>query len=405
MSCRNFFSQFAIGFRTAAMATLVVGCTANNGGAVPSAGGGGQPGAAVGGNSSESGIAGASTLGGASGTGGQTTMNMHDAGISDSSVELDAPSTASIPTPPLLLSATGLFTSVAMNGTLTLAEGVQEYQPLYPLWSDGAEKLRWIYLPPGSKIDTTTSMDHWSFPAGTKFWKEFDLNGQRLETRLLWKYGPAADDVSYWWDSEGGTPNDAEMADPVLGEQNVNGTAHSIPTEQDCETCHNSIEEHVLGFGAIELNHTLSGANIHSLIQAGSLTTNPALGDLAIPGDATAQAALGYLHANCGNCHNRSPGFSGVPPMPMYLRLLVGVQTVQKTDTYTTAVNRPTTDYMPGKVTYRIAGQDPTDSCITYTMAQRSNSRYEMPPLASNVADTAGIATVSAWIKTLPKPQ
>jgi hypothetical protein len=31
-------------------------------------------------------------------------------------------------------------------------------------------------------------------------------------------------------------------------------------------------------------------------------------------------------------------------------------------------------------------------------------SRYEMPPLASKVVDDAGVATVSAWIETLPEP-
>jgi len=241
---------------------------------------------------------------------------------------------------------------------------------------------------------------------GTKLWKEFDLNGKRLETRLVWKYGAGPDDVlyvSYWWNPEAGIPNDAKIADPILGEQDVIGTTHDIPAEQDCETCHNSIEEHVLGFGAIELNHTSPGANIHTLIEAGTLTTNPSLTDLAIPGNATVQAALGYLHANCGNCHSRSPGFSGVPAMPMYLRLSVGTRTVQETDTYTTAVNQPTTDFTPNGITYRIAGQAPAASCVTYSMEQRNDSRYEMPPLASNVVDDAGVATVSAWITTLPK--
>jgi mono/diheme cytochrome c family protein len=411
MSTHDFFSRCGTGFTMAIMAS-VVGCSSatHTGGAAPSADGGTV--STDGGGSSDSGKADASTLdtgtpNDASALDGTTEANIVDGGIgtSDSSEESDAPETTSVPPLPSLLSATGLFTSVASDGTLVLADGVQEYQPMYALWADGAQKVRWIYLPPGSKIDTTTSMDHWSFPAGTKFWKEFDLDGRRLETRLVWKYGPGPDDflyVSYWWNPEAGIANDAEMADPFLGEQDVNGTPHDIPTEQDCETCHNAIEEHVLGFGAIELNHTLPGANIHTLIDAGSLTTNPGLPDLVIPGDEVAQAALGYLHANCGNCHNRSPGSTSAPPM--YLRLLVGTKTVQETDTYTTAVNERATDFMTGNIVYRIAGQDPTDSCVTYTMEQRGDSRYEMPPLASNVVDDAGLATVSAWITTLPKP-
>jgi mono/diheme cytochrome c family protein len=338
---------------------------------------------------------------------GDARAHTDDAEARDAPAPSDAPTP--VPTLPSSLSATGLFTSVETNGTLVLAKGVQQYQPLYPLWSDGCEKTRWIYLPPGEKIDTT-DMSHWAFPAGTKFWKEFDLDGQRLETRLVWKYGPGADDVlyvSYWWNPDAGTPNDAEMADPILGEQDINGTTHDIPSQQDCQTCHGSLEEHVLGFGAIELDHTLPGVNINTLIAAGSLTTNPSLADLAIPGDAIAQAALGYLHANCGNCHNDTPGFSGAPPM--YLRLSVGTGTVEETDTYTTAVNQLATDFTPDGIAYRIAGQDPTGSCVIYTMEQRLDdggvpSRYEMPPLASKVVDDAGVATVSAWIETLPEP-
>src|SRR5438552_2107607 len=47
------------------------------------------------------------------------------------------------------------------------AQDVLPYQPGVTFWSDGAEKQRYLYLPPGSKIDTA-SMDRWSFPVGTK---------------------------------------------------------------------------------------------------------------------------------------------------------------------------------------------------------------------------------------------
>src|SRR5688572_15557345 len=67
---------------------------------------------------------------------------------------------------PALLSETGLFTA-RVDGQLMLAEGVREFQPKYALWSDGALKNRYIYLPPGTQIDTSDE-DHWVFPAGTK---------------------------------------------------------------------------------------------------------------------------------------------------------------------------------------------------------------------------------------------
>jgi hypothetical protein len=327
-----------------------------------------------------------------------------DAGVDQGSVSPpDSGRPGAPPMPPPTLSATGLFKSIAANGTLVLGDGVQEYQPKYTLWSDGAAKTRWVRLPPGSKIDSTDP-NHWSFPVGTKFWKEFAVNGKRLETRLVWRFGPGPDDflyVAYGWYGDAGAPSDADLVDPNNGAQNVGGTDHDIPTQQDCLACHNPLREHVLGFGAMQLAHTLPGLTIQSLIQAGALTTNPNLADLVVPGDATAQAALGYLHANCGNCHNNAPGATGVPDPPMLMRLAIGAKTVQDTDIYKSTVNVLTTDFT--LIKYRIAGGDIMSSCVSYGMALRGD-RGQMPPLATKHPDPTGIAAVNAWIATLPKP-
>jgi hypothetical protein len=410
VSTRDFFFRCATCVSITAIASLIAGCSSPAGGTATSADGGGQADSSQGGGSVDAGKADATAIADASGTDGQPEANIEDSGAQDSPAESDA-SDATPPTPPTLLSETGLFTSVASDGTLMLAAGVQEYEPLYPLWADGAQKVRWIYLPPGSKIDTTNP-DLWSFPAGTKFWKEFDLDGKRLETRLVWKWGPSDDDVlytTYWWDPEAGIPNDAENTDTMFGVQNVNGTTHDIPSLNDCQMCHDSLQHHVLGFGAIELNHNMPGVNINTLIDAGLLTANPALADLEIPGEAGVQAALGYLHGNCGNCHNNTPGPNAAGVPPMYLRVLVGAKTVQGTDTYTTAVNQPPTDFNVslvdgGTPAYRIAGGHPADSVVVYTMNQRNDSRYQMPPVGSNYVDDAGVATISKWIVTLPPP-
>jgi hypothetical protein len=317
------------------------------------------------------------------------------------------------PAAPAWLSQTGLFESVATDGTLVLADNVQEYTPAYALWADGASKTRWILLPPGSKIDTT-DMDHWKFPVGTKLFKEFDLDGQRLETRMIWHYAAGPDDFlyrSYWWNPQSGKPSDAQLADPNNGQQAVNGTDHDIPAEGDCETCHSPLEDHVLGFGAIQLNHpagaAMPGATIESLVWTGAFTTNPNVADLAIPGNATERSALGYLHANCGNCHNDTPGAMLITRPLMNLRVYAGTRTVADTNAYKTAVNRPTTNLL--EYPYRIAGGDMAKSAVSNAMANRASDgnapdpRAQMPPLATNKVDTAGMAAVNAWIKTLPK--
>jgi len=63
---------------------------------------------------------------------------------------------------------------------------LRAYKPALELWADGATKQRFISIPAGIKIDTS-SFDEWVFPNGTKVWKEFRLDGKRVETRLYEK--------------------------------------------------------------------------------------------------------------------------------------------------------------------------------------------------------------------------
>ena len=83
------------------------------------------------------------------------------------------------------LLGTGLCADKACT---TINSGIMAYTPQYALWADAASKRRWIYLPPGTKIDTS-DMDHWVFPMGTKIWKEFTRGGTRVETRYIAKVG------------------------------------------------------------------------------------------------------------------------------------------------------------------------------------------------------------------------
>ena len=50
------------------------------------------------------------------------------------------------------LACAGLYKDVEDKD---LADGMREFTPAVPLWSDGAEKARWIYLPPGTRIDNS----------------------------------------------------------------------------------------------------------------------------------------------------------------------------------------------------------------------------------------------------------
>ncbi len=309
------------------------------------------------------------------------------------------------------LRCTGLY---ADWGSKTVSAAINRpYTPGLTFWSDGASKTRWLYLPPGTKIDTS-DMDEWVFPVGTKAWKEFSLGGKPIETRLLWKRGDA-DWVrtTYRWSDD---QSRATRLDD--GELAVNGTTYQIPSQGECDQCHQGRKDRLLGIEAIALGVAGgSGITLESLAAEGVLTTKPARTSLTLPDDGSgkAPAALGWLHINCGvTCHNRNPEAVS-EHTKLFMRLsatsLLGLDggsaVAQDTDTWRTAVNvRAETPPYPAMGLYRIRGGDLGKSLIVTLPETRTNppSNFQMPPIVSHEVDTVGLLNAKTWTLTLPSP-
>jgi hypothetical protein len=295
---------------------------------------------------------------------------------------------------PEKLSETGLYTDIV---TGELAPGVMAYRPAHELWSDGATKRRFLWLPEGAQIDTT-DMDSWVFPVGTKVWKEFTRGGVRVETRLLQKIGQ--DEwfmMPFVWTDDA---SDA-LATPD-GLADARGTEHDVPRRRDCGECHNSMPDKLLGVSAIQLAHDYEGLNLARL--ADRLSAPPA-GSFTLPGDAAQQAALGYMHANCGHCHNdlgTSPAYRDVD-LVLWLRT-GGLGAVEDTLSYQTTVGKDISsinspDDSPA---LRIKPGDPEQSALIFRMMLDTSEGSHMPPIASEVIDEAsGVAAVRAFINGL----
>ena len=327
-------------------------------------GNGGSGGSATGGSA---GSAGNSGSGGTAGSGGGT-----DGGSADK------------------LSATGLYSDTA---TGTLAPGVEEYRPKYQLWTDGAAKKRWVYLPAGSKIDTT-DMNFWVYPVGTKLWKEFARDGVRVETRLLHKKADSVwEMMAYHWNS---AQTDA-IAVPE-GVQNASGTQHDIPSVTDCGACHSKLPDRAASFSAIQLSHSEPGVTLSKLISAGRLSKPPS-GPFTLPGSAQEQLALGTLHANCGICHNQKSFVFAMVDMRLWLEV-ENLGSVKGTGTYLSTANKPLTASNPSTGQARVVPGDPGKSDLHIRMNQRGVVT-QMPPLGTELVDTAGLAAVDAWIQGL----
>jgi hypothetical protein len=290
---------------------------------------------------------------------------------------------------PMHLSETGLYADIA---TGELAAGVAPFTPRFPLWSDGSEKQRWLLLPEGAQIDTS-NMDDWTFPEGTKVWKQFSNAGVRIETRLLEKRGPSEADwiaLAYLWQPDG---QDAIAA--PLGAIDAQHTEHNVPAAGECVACHGGRRSFILGFSALQLADSAAAGelDLKALAEQGRLSDPPA-SIHAITGGPVELAALGYLHANCSHCHNQTrperDGARCFEPKDGYdFTLAVGkLGTVTETPTYRTVVGHAV---KPG---------DPDDSRLYELVSSRGMFR-QMPPLATEKVDSSATANLRAWIEGL----
>lgn len=325
--------------------------------------------------------------------------------------EAAAPAPPAPPAPPARLSDTGLY---AADGTV--AAGNLPFLPQYPLWTDGADKARWIHLPEGARIDVG-DIDAWRFPVGTKLWKEFAWGGHKVETRLLWLAEPDSwVFATYVWND---AQTDAELApdEGVPGAYEfAAGRRHSIPGRNDCVTCHGTGPAAVLGFSALQLSDDRDPLAPHSApLPAGAVTLRSlvAADRLAPPrpelvaapprirtDDPVERAALGYLSTNCGACHNST---GSLARLGLDFRHDAGGAPGSPEPAVTTAVDASGNWTVPGVAADSsrvVAPGSPSHSAVVYRMNSRRPSS-QMPPLGSVVRDDEAVALIREWVSGL----
>ncbi|QGX40713.1 hypothetical protein [Permianibacter aggregans] len=306
---------------------------------------------------------------------------------------------------PETLSATGLFTPGKPQQVLA---GIYSFSPQYPLWSDGAIKQRWIYLPPNRVIDASNP-DAWQFPNGTKLWKTFG-HQQRVETRFIerlsdgsWRF------AAYVWNAEQTEALLAPANGVTVNAEGAPGSRYPIPARDDCLACHEGAAVPVLGFGALQLSPDRDGNAPHAepfrvdqldltaLVRLGLLRNLPETFLQKPPriaaSSAVERSALGYLHSNCGHCHNHngplalldldlSQSVSDSKPVSqreLFLRSQFRLRG------HTDAIKR----IEPGQ---------PESSVLALRMGTR-DAISQMPPLGTRVIDDEGLAMVIRWIQ------
>jgi hypothetical protein len=314
---------------------------------------------------------------------------------------------------PGLLSETGLLSVQGSTKSTVHGSGPRSFTPQYPLWSDGADKKRWVYLPTGTTIDVSNP-ERWEFPEGTKFWKEFAVGGRKVETRFLWKRNGEWQFATYAW-------NDAQTDATLVPEAGLlttvevaPGKRHRIPGATECRACHVSDRVEILGFNALQLSTLRDPDALHAEPLTPDMITlrtlheekrlSPARPDWVshppqIPApDQTTRAVLGYLSTNCGTCHN---SMSDLAMLDLDLKATTSRPAAPCPTSLTTTLDRPgrwEIASAPPGTSRRLTPGQPELSAILARMKSRRPSS-QMPPLGTVVVDEAAVALLTKWIE------
>jgi cytochrome c553 len=309
---------------------------------------------------------------------------------------------------PERLSETGLYETGRAD---VLAAGNRRFSPQYPLWTDGATKERWVYLPPGQAIDATDPYD-WDMPVGTKFWKEFRFSGRKVETRMIWRASRTEwIFATYIWNDAG---TDAVLA-PAEGVRNVAdvapGKKHSIPSATDCTACHGTARPGPLGFNALQLSSDRDPHALHAeRASPGALTLEALFAEGLMRGSTDlrsnppriatdnprTRSVLGYLVANCGGCHNGRGEIAALGPVLRYEDLVRDADRVAAS-----LIGQPTKWQVPGRSegSVLVDPHVPEQSALLARLRSRSPSS-QMPPLGTVVRDNEAVQAVTQWISS-----
>jgi hypothetical protein len=273
-------------------------------------------------------------------------------------------------------------------------------------------------MPAGGKIDIT-DFDEWVYPVGTKLWKEFKLGGKRVETRLFRKIDDNTwGHTAYRWNDD-----ETDAVREAVGEKipgiGPDGGIYEIPNEGSCNDCHDGRKDHVLGFEAVNMGlASATGETLAALAAEGRLSATPPKTALAFPtsvaaGGDKAAPAIGWLHANCGACHNANTNAGasfrahflvkasqlapadGGAPLP-----------VEQLDVWTQAVCKQAgrTEPDAGTPWMYIRPGIAARSEMSFLSGQRTQpepSTDQMPPIVTRAVDHAGHQLLDDWINSL----
>lgn len=315
------------------------------------------------------------------------------------------------------LSEYGFFESENLPA-LQPVSGVLPYELITPLFSDYAEKLRFVWMPEG-KAAKWTDQEVFDFPVGAVLIKTFYYNsnaGRKLiETRLLIHEKDGWNALPYIWDEQqqeaslkvAGGSLKIDLAqysgNPHTGKETFE-FEYIIPNKNQCKGCH-SLNGSLSPIGpkARNLNSEYPyqqhlANQLEKWIEMGYLADAPAPSlrgklsnweDKSVPLDLRAAA---YLEMNCGHCHRREG-----PAATSGLHLMASGADLSDFGLCKTPV---AAGKGSGGFKFDIDPGHPESSILVHRMASEDPG-VRMPEVGRQLVHAQGLALISSWIEAM----
>tara|TARA_R110000868_G_scaffold111040_4_gene300075 strand:- start:1096 stop:2115 length:1020 start_codon:yes stop_codon:yes gene_type:complete len=278
-------------------------------------------------------------------------------------------------------------------------ERVAPYQLNTPLFSDYAEKYRYIYVPEGEQAKANGD-GLLAFPVGSALIKSFgyEIDGKPrlIETRVLLHRADGWLALPYVWNAEqteaklkiAGERIPVTFTDPSGKQRSIN---YGVPNKNQCKECH-ALSGAVTPIGPKARNLT-DGGQLEDFARLGLIDAVPAV-DYRVPvwGETSAplnDRARGYLDANCAHCHNINGSASN---SGLFL-------TYEETMPVRLGINKRPVAAGRGSGThdFDIAPGDPEGSIMIYRL-DSLEAGISMPEVGRSVVHDEGVALLSQWI-------
>lgn len=331
------------------------------------------------------------------------------AAVNDSGVNDEAIAAAK---PPAKLSGFGFFADAALQ---VPAEGVLPFAPTTPLFTDFAEKRRFVYVPEG-KSASYDAHEAFAFPVGAALIKTFAYKaadrpgGLRLvETRVLLHQEKGWQAWAYVWNDE---QTEAELKivgakipmTVPLPDGGTEDIVYAVPNKAQCKGCH-AIDGEITPIGpkARNLNHVFAypDAEENQLMRwasAGILTGLPDLSGVpAVPDwlDTTApldKRARAWLDINCAHCHRAEGAASN---SGLFLTWDEKEEAALGIGKHPVAAGRGA-----GDLKLDIAPGDPDASILIYRV-ESTEPGVMMPELGRSLTDSRAVALLRDWVASM----